>query len=160
MLFTSLNQKDALTETGNLNTVDETFENVMEKEGLQYVGGYIAYKFSQYSNLGSKITAADSDTWISQIQKTQSSLMKPSSEFLKQLEEMEGLFKCYHGEKELKPGKESVKTVTNDIATYVELPLDVIRFFVRCRIFFRMRILNRNIKSSRQVTKKLAKLTK
>ena len=76
--------------------------------------------------------------------------MKPSCAFVENLKWMETLFKTYHGENSLKPGKASVMALTNDIAAIVSLPKDVITFFVRYRTFFRICILNQNMIQERR----------
>lgn len=89
--------------------------------------------------------------------------MAPSTEFFKELKHMETHFKTYHGNNELKPEKISIHNMAEEISKYVTLPSDVIEYFVGCRLFFRMRILNRNLQKSSNkvcVSKELAKLTK
>ena len=71
---------------------------------------------------------------------------------------MEKLFKTYHGEKHLKAGKASVATLAGDIANLISLPKDVISFYVKCRIFFRIRILNQNMVKERRDKRKMNKL--
>ena len=85
--------------------------------------------------------------------------MEPSAEFLEKLKSMEKLFKTYNGEK-LKPRKGVVCDLAHIIEMSVSLPFKVIEFFVRCRMFFRMRVLNAQISSNRQKNKKMSKLIK
>lgn len=158
MMFCSLDLSDSMPDQELPEETEIFFEEEMEKEGLQYLGGYIVHKFPQYGLLGSE-TEGGSDNWIKTISRHEWKLKEPSRVFFRQLREMEAYFKCYHGEKSLQVGKNAVKTLTNEIAKYVKLPLEVITFFVKCRIFFRMRILNRGIKSSRQIVRKMKKLT-
>lgn len=129
----------------------------MEKEGLRYFGGYIAHKFPKYSFLSLK-SELNNEGWIAKIARHDGKHTEPSNYFFKPLQEMETYFKLYNGEKSLKPGTDTVKTMTQVLAKYIKLSEEVIRMFVKCRMFFRMRILNKDIKSSRQTTKKMAKL--
>ena len=45
---------------------------------------------------------------------------------------MEKVFRIHHGNKELKAGKYTIKSLTVDIQSIVQLPADVITDFVRC----------------------------
>ena len=71
---------------------------------------------------------------------------------------MENLFMCHHEEKSLKPGKDSTKILTSIFHKHINLPKEVIAVFVRCRMFFRIRTLNRDIISARSSKRKYAKL--
>ena len=73
---------------------------------------------------------------------------------------MEKAFIAFHGKKYLKPGKGVMKGLAADISKIVDLPIEVITYFVRCRTFFRMRVLNRNITSSRKEVNKMKKILK
>ena len=138
----------------------ESLEERMEAEGLQYVGGFIAKKFPQYSFLGTKVTA-DDNTWIGEICREEGKLMTPSHEFHEKIKLMEKLFVCYHGTKSLKPGKQCMHNLSRLISRQVSLPNDVIKYFVRCRVFFRMRNLNRQMATtSKKVKNKMDKLMK
>lgn len=128
-------------------------EECMEAEGLRYVGGFIARKFPQYSSLGTNVTTED-NTWIGEICRTEGKLMTPDDEFYEQLKVMEKLFACYHGTKKLKAGKHCMSKLSRLISKHVSLPADVIKYFVRCRVFFRMRILNRQMADTSKKKKK------
>ena len=75
---------------------------------------------------------------------------------------MENLFQCYHGEANLRAGKDSVKKLTEYVKNLVSsgLPEDVIRYFVHCRLHFRMRILNKKLAETRKTKRKMSKLVK
>lgn len=168
MLFSSLDWQSPINE-GNENVDPEeyhvqgtTLEVEMETEGLRYLGGFIVSKFPQYKFLGSHAPEND-NTWIGAVSRVKTKLMSPSTLFFEQLKYMENLFMCYHGNNDLRSGKKSIKTLANMISEYVALPSEVVTYFVRCRMFFRIRILNRKIsKSSTKVgvSKKMAKLVK
>ena len=148
-------QDDSVESVENIS-----LEEAMAMEGLRYFGGFIAKKFPQYQFLRKETEEEQEKTWIEDVARMQGKLIHPSLHFLAMLEKMERLFKCYHGEKGLKAGKGSINNLSNDIANFVDLPKDVIIYFVRCPVFFRMRILNREIESSRKKTKKLSKILK
>ena len=132
-------------------------ENEMESDGLRFLGGFIVRKFPNFEFLGSNVEDGDS-TWIGYVAREKGKLMKPYQSFFEQLKKMEYHFKCHHGEHKLKPGKAAVFSLSRDIAKLVSLPVDVITYFVRCRMFFRMRNLNRKICSSRKNVHKMSKL--
>lgn len=134
-----------------------TFEDAMESESLRYVGGYVVRKFPQYQYLGSDVSK-DDKTWISSICRYAGRLKTPSKDFYEQLKVMEKLFNCYHGEFSLKEEKNAVRKLAELISGFVPLPKDVVVFFVKCRVFFRIRILNRKLTENRKATKKMAKL--
>ena len=117
-------------------------------------------KFPQYEALGSNIEKND-NTWIGVKCRYQGALKKPSDEFFGQLQKMEKIFQSYHGPGKLKGEKNSVRNLSEIIKKVVTpiLPEDVIKYFVRCRLFFRMRILNRKAQEPRKVKRKLSKLT-
>lgn len=86
--------------------------------------------------------------------------MNPSSTFFSQLKVMEAMFRFYHGEKELKEGKGCVNILSIDSGNHVLLP-EVIKFFVKCRLFFSMRILNKETgRCKRKLVNKVGKLNK
>lgn len=81
-------------------------------------------------------------------------MFQPNNEFFEKLKIMEKLFLCHYRENGLKPGKGTIKMLAADMSKLVSLPIDVISFFIRCRMFFRMRELYKNIISSRKHSKK------
>ena len=90
----------------------------------------------------------------------QGTLTYPSDEFVQKLEKMERIFKCHHGDTGLKGGSKAIQKLTSDIRIFVQLPEEVIRYFVKYRMFFRLRVLNRAIGSSRKKAKKMSKILK
>lgn len=59
------------------NSFDVPFEEVTEKEGLRYVGGFIVRKFPEYEYLGTNVPDGDK-TWIGKICRNPGSLKTPS----------------------------------------------------------------------------------
>lgn len=163
MLFSTdqtLNNEEGDDEFSLFNVKEPTLENCMETEGLKYIGGFIVKKFPKYSNLGEHVKAND-DTWIGAVSGNPGKLMTPSTEFFEKLQIMEKMFLCYHGKKTLKPGRGSIRTLTNLISPFVDLPGEVIQYFIKCRMFFRIRILNREAREcSRKEKKKIKQLAR
>lgn len=124
---------------------------VMEQETLRYIGGFIARNFiAKYPHLGVQHADCTSNrqTWISC--RNRGSLYYPSDEFMSQLQAMRNMFNAVHGSC-LKEGKNCVKTTGDKIETAVHnLPQDVIKYFAKISVYFRMRELNRNIKFERK----------
>lgn len=158
MLFTCEPSIDSENYDLDVSEEEQKLEHCMEAEGLRYIGGFIARRFPQHAFLGNHVRA-DDDTWIGEICREQGKLMTPSPDFYEKLNLMEKLFKCYHGEKLLKPGKACKSNLTKIICKHVNLPEKVIAYFVRLRVFLRIRNLNRNNrKYSNIVQKKLKKI--
>ena len=128
---------------------------------MQYVAGYIAYRFPHYG-LGTPAKKGDG-SWIGAVSVTDGKLVQPKAEFLEKVKIMENMFLCNHGNKDLKPGRGAIELLTESIrkcfdSNQVSLPLEVIRFYVRCRTFFRMRILNRDITQLKSKQNKMKKI--
>lgn len=115
----------------------------------------MVHKFPQYQELGCVANKGNS-TWV-EVQNRYGGLMTLSANFLKQLKTMERMFIIYHGNKELKAGKDAIKSLSGDIQSIVELPAEVITYFVRCRMFFRIRALNRKLRGSKIPPRKFPK---
>ena len=58
----------------------------------------------------------------------------------------------------LKAGPNTVKNLKNDVMKYISLAEEVITYTIRTRMFFRMRVLNKKVKSSRSLNRKVSKL--
>lgn len=141
MLFSDLDFQSSLTENELedpdlqiFNDAHNSLEEQMEDEGLRYVGGYIVRKFPQHGFLGTHVEQGD-NTWIGAICRKEGSLMAPSMDFFKELKRMEALFKTYHGNDELKPEKNAIHNMVEAISKHVTLPSEVIKYFVKCRLF-------------------------
>lgn len=142
----------------HIDHASSNLEYAIQEEGELYLGGYIAHKFPEYK-LGAKVSKVEKKTMCAVLSWKPGSLMHPSAEFLQKLKVMGNIFTCYHGES-LKPGKNAVMELSDLIYRKVELPLEVITFYVRCRIFFRIRILNRKRKIVQTNKKKVKKMQK
>lgn len=129
--------------SGKVNTTSTG--NVIEDESLAYIGGYIVNKFSnKYPHLGYRAeNCGKSTSWTEMVNRGQ--LYMPSEEFSSQLHIMREVFKAIQGDG-LREGPMCVKTLSSEIESAgICLPSDVIEFFARISVFFRMRYLNRII---------------
>lgn len=65
--------------------------------------------------------------------------------------------------KKFRPGKGSINKLAKIMKYYMDLPDEVVSFYVSCRTFFRMRLLNHKIKRKhiqRTLNSKMRKLRK
>lgn len=117
---------------------------VIEEESLRYIGGYIVNKFAlKYPYLGKKASsqASSNQTWIDMVNR--GNLYIPSDHFYSQLTIMREVFKSLHSEG-LTEGSQCLKTLTSDLeSANVDIPKEVIAFFAKISLFFRMRHLNK-----------------
>ena len=132
---------------------ENNLASVIEDESLRYIGGYIVRKFQfKYPQLGHKVSERISDnTWIDQLDR--GGLYAPSEHFLSQLVMMRGAFIAFHGSS-LQEGKDCMgKTVTDMKKVVSDVSHDVIQFFVKISVYFRIRKLNKQIMEGRKITK-------
>lgn len=147
----------------------ESTEAVIEEEALRYIGGYIVKKFvGTYAYLGKKASnceiVSNSKSWIEMIDRGQ--LYLPSDVFFSQLVKMRAMFKAVHGES-LREGKYCFSSLASAIERMgIDLPTDVMLFFCKISVYFRMKHLNKVIdmekkgKSCRNTNRKMMKMTK
>lgn len=159
MMFSSLYPENSERETNNENDditkLEKGLEETIEEEGDLYFAGFVAHKFPEYK-FGHKVRRGEGkENLFSKNIRDNSRLTQPMPEFLKKLELLGRHFKCHHGENTLKPGKEAVGQLAKDMCKFVDLPVEVITYYVRCRTFFRIRKLNRGILASNQNYKKI-----
>lgn len=130
-----------------------TPQNVMEEESLMYIGGYIVKKYiHKYPHLGNKAINREANSlqpsWIDV--KNRGGLYFPSDYFMLDLKVMRNKFKAMHGSG-LIAGKRCVQNIVEELKTSVQnVPQDVIVFFAKISVYFRMRQLNRNLRMERK----------
>lgn len=127
----------------------------LHSSSLTYIAGYVAFRFKNKYNFLHKsqtlhTTAAhiDSDDWISRISRGQ--LLHPTEAFLEIIKNGENIFKEFYGDNFnksngiiTKVSSESHKKTQNILNT----PMEVIKCFVRTRIYIRIRHINKTIKN-------------
>ena len=132
---------------------ENTAESVIEEEALLYVGGYIVKKFQfEYPHLGQKVSEDNrfESTWTGTLDKGK--LYVPSDEFSTQLSMMRRTFTAVHGST-LQEGRDCMRTMVTDLTKIVDVPHDVLYFFVKISVFFRIRHLNKQIIAERKKLK-------
>jgi len=71
---------------------------------------------------------------------------------------LEQLFRKHHGDNELRCERSSIINLTNVALVALDIPKDVVEFYIRCRTYFRIRRLNKqNTPNARKERKKNAK---
>lgn len=135
---------------------EKDLEHAIEEEGQIYFGGYLANRFPEY-DLSSKVRKVERSTLTDDLCWRNCTLKHPTPEFLEKLKIMEQQFICYHGKNKLKPGKQSINKLTEETCKLVDLPAEVVHAFVRCRTFFKIRTLNRELNSWRTEAKRYKK---
>lgn len=131
-------------------------ESLAEIEGLRYFGGFLAQKFKNYPALASG-KATNLNTWIAKVERKAGCLTEPTEGFLSVLRQMEAMFISHHGVIGLQAGKKAVETLSTNICKKVKLPEEIVTYFVKCRVFFRIRILNDKKNTTWPSLKKVAK---
>ena len=118
---------------------------------MRYIGGYIVRKFSKtYPHLGRKADCLDQkkDNWIAAVNR--GDLFEPTDEFFSELLIMREVFNAIHS-KALLHGKHCVKNLYSELKqSGVSVPDEVINFFARISIFFRLRYLNDKIRFNKE----------
>lgn len=132
---------------------ENTLWSVIEDEALQYVGGYVVKKFQfKYPHLGQKLSENTkcNSTWIEKHNRGE--LHAPSAEFSSQLAMMRRAFIAVHGSG-LQEGRDCLKSMVNELGKHVDLSSDVLYFFAKISVFFRMRHMNRQIIAQKKKNK-------
>lgn len=130
-----------------------------EAEGHAYILGYIVNKFkTKYPYLGE--IAEPSTDWISV--KSNGGINRMTQEFVVKFKIVEKIFNEVYGDR-LREGSNSLGCITNKAVTIVpEVPKEVIEFYLRCRLHFRIKKLNKEVAlcNVRKKFKKMAKTVK
>ena len=102
-------------------------------EALHYIAGYIAFKFkTKYQTLQSR-DEKTKQKWI--LLKSQGLLVTPSEELNKLLSQCETIFCHFHGSTiDMNPNPME-RLVENIMSTNIELPVEVVKLFVKLRFF-------------------------
>lgn len=117
--------------------VDDT--GILQEDALEYLAGYIIRKQHLHEHEDSNIA---SFTWVDQVSK--GFLKKPSAHFLNGVKCLEAVFHTVNSSEIARC--RNIKQHLLDQSIHVDLPENVKRFFFKCRIFFRVRHLNKRLK--------------
>ncbi|KAK4327728.1 hypothetical protein Pmani_001771 [Petrolisthes manimaculis] len=112
-----------------------------ETEAIDHFLGFVVHKFqSKYPDLGNVLQdTANNSSWDAYITRGGLKVMKP--QFRECFLRLEGCFREYHGTS-LREGKAAIDNVLQLLTTHTGIPMKVARYYVRCRIYFRIKQLN------------------
>lgn len=125
--------------------------NEIENDNVEYVAGYVAYRFKhKYPYLKSD-EQGDTDSWINYVSKGNLSI--PSRTLVNMAYKLEPIFKNLHGE-----GLSNKQYIIKELSTKLEeifkdIPTEVISCLVRTRTFIRMNKLNNELLYNHQTLK-------
>lgn len=112
----------------------------LQFDGLEHLGGYICYRLKMPAELEAPLFENDW-SWTNQL--TEGGLKKPSFEMLTKLEKLENIFKTFNKES-IVCKKGYIKSLLQ-LSKHIELTEKAKQIFFRSRMFFRIRILNKNL---------------
>lgn len=120
-----------------------------EVEGFKYALGFVAHKFrKQYPHLISATTS--NDQWIAKI--SRGNLTSMHQDFHKEFIKLDYIFRTIHGDA-LNESPNAVCIISElSSKLSINLPSNVVIFFVRCRIYFKIRKLNKNLSLLKKIT--------
>jgi hypothetical protein len=165
-LFEPFFESNENDENNNSSVTDsKTAEIDCSEQGLIYFTGYLAFCFrSQFPDLGSPsehLNVCEVEPWMREI--SRGGLICPTQTFIDQIKQFEVHFKAVHGEK-LSKSRNVIKTLYDRICNaYPCFPSVIIRKYVRCRTFFRIRYENSvlvNLKTKTSLSRRNAKKMK
>lgn len=122
----------------DLNKTNLEDIGTLQEDALEYISGYIIRKL----NLTEYQCSQNSCTWVDQISK--GFLKKPTVEFLHKIKELDLIFNDVN-EKEISHKPNLHKDLVEK-SLHIDLPEKIKEFFFKCRIHFRVRHLNKNMK--------------
>ena len=144
-----------------IEELDIESEHLDASEGREYVLGYVVNKFgSKYPFLGGKSDDVQDD-WISCINR--GGLKRMNADYAKKFNCVDAIFSEFHGDS-LVEGTNIVRNMTMNCLKFINNILsEVLEFYIRCRLYFRIRIMNRKllcneINNVRQHKSKMRKL--
>lgn len=152
----------------HINLLDDfEMKEHINEEGLRYIAGYVAYRFStKYPQLGTKshkISPSQKLGWIECI--SRGKLMVPSEELFSAAQILNQEFLSMHGES-LSDGKKNftnlAKKTASKLPQNIKLPFEVLLCLARTRTYIRLRMLNKQISflnTQRKLNKKMGKFT-
>ena len=126
----------------------------IEYDGLENLAGYVCHKLKEPNSF---IASSQSSnyTWVSHL--SEGGLSKPSTEFLGHMEELEKIFKSVNSNK-LHISKNYLKNLMQ-ISSSISCSEKAKLLFYRCRMYFRIRDLNRELNNATLSRKRKMKKT-
>ena len=132
-----------------------------EQDGLHYFLGFVVNKFKcKYPQLADD-TKSTTEDYISAVNR--GGLQRMAPEFIEEFMKIERAFRAFHGDS-LRAGSPNLQIIVESIkASVPKVAVEVINFYLRCRTFFRVRLLNMRahdmkLEKSRSKQKKMKKV--
>lgn len=140
---------------------DKSVTNSSEElrwDGLENLAGFIAFKLRHKAKLGYIPDCNDASfSWVTHL--TEGGLQKPTDDFLTKCNELDHIFSNYNGNS-LKIEKRYLKNL-NNLAKHVDLIDEAKTLFFKCKMYFKIRTLNKTIKETSNIRKrKITKIVK
>lgn len=132
--------------TEQQTTENEEFPDLVS-DSLEHLAGFVCYKLQENN---SSISTASSYTWTSHL--SEGGLTKPSDEFLEQVKELEKIFIHVNGD-DLATKKNYMQELLS-LSSNITCSEKAKKTFYRCRMYFRMRQLNKNIADQQRSRKR------
>lgn len=146
----------------NEEDVENTLRNAdleeLRWDGLENLAGFVAFKLRKKEKLGYIPDCNEgSFSWVNHL--SEGGLQKPTEEFLIKCNELDHIFNTFNGDS-LKIEKNYLKCL-NNLAKNVDLSDEAKNLFFKCKMYFKIRILNHNIKEISNIRKrKMSKIIK
>lgn len=119
-------------------------------EGFRYLAGYIAYRGKKYDDtlgtptsdiLSAPVTDTERFGWVEVL--SRGGLTVPTDDWLRKVSQFELIFNEFNGLESVSKEKGIVKTICAAIRTkYPDFSPEIVKLYVRTRLFIRMRFLN------------------
>ncbi|KAL1517342.1 hypothetical protein ABEB36_001117 [Hypothenemus hampei] len=129
--------------------IDEIDFGDIVYDGLENIGGFISHKLQLNNCISADDTSNTSNTWCNQL--SEGGLDQPTPELMQHLQKLELIFVTFNGDT-LKCCKNYLKTLL-ELSTNINCNEAVKKLFFRCRMFFRIRHLNKDL-SDKTISRK------
>ena len=139
------NDNDENCDSNNNNSDIDIYD--LQYDAREYLAGYIIKKLG-CENLGqftTNQTNQNSWTWVDEV--SEGGLIKPSPEFMKILSDLELIFINING-KQIKTQTDYLKFHIKECAQ-IDISLHIKMLFFKCRLYFRIRELNKCIRTEK-----------
>lgn len=123
---------------------NEEEEEQLQQDGMQNIAGYVAYRLRHEEVLGTLTLDPSNKTWIDKL--SEGGLYKPSEAFLRSVHKLEEAFNQYNGN--TLNCKENYINGLLDLSRDIEGSDKMKRLFFRCKMYFRMKTMNKKLTDS------------
>ena len=130
-----------ITRNQQYNEEDEI--GLLEYDGLENLAGFICHKL-RHDVLNIRVSPENNTkhTWINHL--SEGGLSKPTEEMMEYIKRLEFIFNNSNGDEQLEPGENFLGQLIG-LAEDIPCDMKIKKLFLRARMYFRMRNLNRKI---------------